>query len=47
MSKKSIFWKLNEQSGPRPEYVSRSLGMQAQACVAKHILVYAARVSEV
>ena len=43
---KSIFRKLNDQTGPQPAYMSWGLRMQAKACVRKHILPYMAKVSK-
>ena len=43
---KNIFLEINNQSGPRPTYVGNNLRTCAQACVCRHILVYAAKVSE-
>ena len=46
MRKKSIIGKLNDQSGPWLAHVSRGLCIQAKACIRRHVLAYAARVSK-
>ena len=44
---KNLFLKIKDQSGPQPTYVGSSLRTWAKACIYRHILAYAAKVSEI